>query len=55
MDLDIPDEALIVLVERDEAYIIPRGDMAICDGDRLHVLLYPDMYNKVASIFSRVN
>ncbi|HSM25670.1 MAG TPA: cation:proton antiporter, partial [Anaerolineaceae bacterium] len=55
MDLDIPDEALIVLVERDEAYIIPRGDMAICDGDRLHVLLYPDMYSKVASIFSRVN
>ena len=55
MDLGIPEEALIVLVERDNAYIIPRGDMSICDGDRLHVLLYPDMFNKVESIFSRDN
>lgn len=55
MDLDIPAEVLIVLVEREGAYIIPRGDMGICDGDRLHVLLYPDMYNKVAKIFSRVS
>src|SRR5690606_8764738 len=29
MDLDIPEEVLVVLVERDNAYIIPRGDMAI--------------------------
>lgn len=53
MDLDIPEEVLVVLVERDNAYIIPRGDMAIRDGDRLHVLLYPDMFTKVSKIFSR--
>jgi len=53
MDLDIPEEVLVVLVERDNAYIIPRGDMAIRDGDRLHVLLYPEMFTKVSKIFSR--
>ena len=53
MDLDIPEEVLVVLVERDNAYIIPRGDMTIRDGDRLHVLLYPDMFTKVSKIFSR--
>ncbi len=53
MDLDIPEEVVVVLVERDNAYIIPRGDMAIRDGDRLHVLLYPDMFTKVSKIFSR--
>jgi cell volume regulation protein A len=51
MDLDIPEEVLIVLIERDQAYIIPRGDMTILEGDRLHVLLYPDMYSKVDKIF----
>ena len=51
MDLDIPQEVLIVLIEREQAYIIPRGDMTILDGDRLHVLLYPDMYSKVDKIF----
>jgi len=54
MDLDIPAEVLIVLIERDKAYIIPRGDMTIQDGDRLHVLLYPDMYAKVEKIFTQV-
>jgi cell volume regulation protein A len=53
MDLDIPEEVLIVLVERDKAYIIPRGDMIIRDGDRLHVLLYPEMFSKVEKIFSQ--
>ncbi len=53
MDLDIPEEVLIVLVERGQAYIIPRGDLTILDGDRLHVLLYPEMYSKVEKIFSR--
>lgn len=52
MDLDIPAEVLIVLVERDGAYIIPRGDITIRDKDRLHVLLYPDMFPSVAKIFS---
>lgn len=52
MDLDIPQEVLVVLIERDNAYIIPRGDMNIEDGDRLHVLLYPDMYPRVEKIFS---
>jgi cell volume regulation protein A len=52
MDLDIPQEVLIVLIERDKAYIIPRGDLTILDGDRLHVLLYPEMYSKVEKIFS---
>lgn len=52
MDLDIPEEVLIVLIERDQAYIIPRGDLTILDGDRLHVLLYPEMYAKVEKIFS---
>ena len=55
MDLDIPEEVLVVLVERDNAYIIPRGDMAIRDGDRLHILLYPDMFTKVSKIFSRTD
>jgi cell volume regulation protein A len=55
MDLEIPAEVLIVLIERDKAYIIPRGDMTIQDGDRLHVLLYPDMYDKVLKIFSKTN
>jgi cell volume regulation protein A len=53
MDLDIPEEVLVVLVERDQAYIIPRGDMTIQEGDRLHVLLYPDMYSRVEKIFSQ--
>ncbi len=53
MDLDIPEEVLIVLIERDNAYIIPRGDMTILDGDRLHVLLYPDIYSRVEKIFSQ--
>lgn len=53
MDLDIPEEVLIILIERDNAYIIPRGDMIILDGDRLHVLLYPDMYSRVEKIFSQ--
>lgn len=53
MDLDIPEEVLIILIERDNAYIIPRGDMTILDGDRLHVLLYPDMYSRVEKIFSQ--
>jgi cell volume regulation protein A len=43
-ELDIPAEVLIVLVERDGAYTIPRGDMTIRDNDRLHVLLYPDIF-----------
>lgn len=55
MDLDIPEEVLVVLVERDNAYIIPRGDMTIRDGDRLHILLYPDMFTKVSKIFSRTD
>ena len=53
MDLDIPAEVLIVLIERDNAYIIPRGDLTILDGDRLHVLLYPDMFQQVERIFSQ--
>lgn len=53
MDLDIPEEVLIVLIERDQAYIIPRGDMAIQEGDRLHILLYPDMYPKIEKIFTQ--
>ena len=53
MDLDIPEEVLIVLIERDQAYIIPRGDMTIQDGDRLHVLLYSEMYNRVEKIFTQ--
>ncbi len=55
MDLEIPAEVLIVLIEREKAYIIPRGDMTIMDGDRLHVLLYPDMYNNVLRIFSKTS
>ncbi len=53
MDLDIPAEVLIILIERDHAYIIPRGDLTIEDGDRLHILLYPDMYNRVEKIFTQ--
>lgn len=53
MDLDIPQEVLIVLIERDQAYIIPRGDMTILEGDRLHVLLYPEMYSGVEKIFTQ--
>lgn len=53
MDLDIPEEVLIVLIERDQAYIIPRGDMTVQEGDRLHVLLYPEMYSGVEKIFTQ--
>lgn len=53
MDLDIPEEVLIVLIERDQAYIIPRGDMTIQEGDRLHMLLYPEMYSQVNRIFTQ--
>lgn len=41
VDLDLPEEALVVLLSRDERFLVPRGGTVIEPGDRLLVLVSP--------------
>ena len=38
MDLNVPDNTLIVLVKRDELYFVPRGNTELKVGDRILVI-----------------
>jgi len=38
MDLGLPKSALVVLVMRDNDYVVPRGDTRLQAGDTLQVL-----------------
>ena len=38
-DLDIPREAIVMLIVRDESGIPPRGSTSIAAGDRLYILV----------------
>jgi len=41
VDLDLPEEALVVLIARGNGFIVPRGGTVIEAGDRLLVLASP--------------
>jgi potassium/hydrogen antiporter len=38
LELGLPDAALVVLVSRDDQFIVPRGATTLLDGDRLLLL-----------------
>jgi len=52
IDLELPEKALIVLINRDEKYIIPKGDTVILEGDVLLVLTEKENLLKVKEIIS---
>ena len=41
-DLSLPDGTLIAMIRRDDELVIPRGDTALLDGDRLTVIGRPE-------------
>jgi len=52
IDLDLPENTLIVLINRNEKYVIPKGDTTILQGDVLLVLTGKENFLKVKEIIS---
>lgn len=54
VDLQLPKSALIVLITRDDDYIVPRGGTVLHAGDRLLVLAEKEHFNEVRSLVKPV-
>jgi Trk K+ transport system NAD-binding subunit len=52
MDVDLPGEALITMIEREDGMVIPKGNTTIKEGDILFVLGYPSC---IADLKKQVN
>jgi cell volume regulation protein A len=50
LELDLPDGALIALIQRDDEFLVPGGGTEIRAGDRLLVLADKETFEKVRSI-----
>jgi len=50
LELDLPDGALVMLIKRNDGFIVPGGGTVINEGDSLLVLADKDTFNKVRSI-----
>ena len=52
-DLDIPREAIVMLIVRDESGIPPRGSTSIVAGDRLYILVRGEARASVEAAIGR--
>ncbi|MDX2137840.1 MAG: potassium/proton antiporter [Chloroflexota bacterium] len=52
VELDLPNETLIVLIGRDRTYLTPRGSTIIQPGDRLLMLSSPEALEQTKSIIN---
>ncbi|HSE83791.1 MAG TPA: TrkA C-terminal domain-containing protein, partial [Thermodesulfobacteriota bacterium] len=50
VELDIPQDALIVLLSRDNKFIAPKGATVFEKGDKILVLAERDALNKIRSL-----
>ncbi|PWH13276.1 MAG: potassium/proton antiporter [Ardenticatenia bacterium] len=55
VDLDLPPEALVVLIKRDGTFIIPRGSVALEAGDRVLVAAEAEALEKTRQILQGSN
>ncbi|MCS7260336.1 MAG: potassium/proton antiporter [Anaerolineae bacterium] len=55
VDLDLPPEALVVLIKRDGEFIIPRGSVALEAGDRVLIAAEAEALEKARRILQGVN
>lgn len=55
VDLDLPPDALVVLIKRDGEFIIPRGSVTLEAGDQVLVAADVEALEKTAQIFRGIN
>ncbi len=55
MDLQLPENTLVVLVSRKERFVVPQGSTVLRGGDRLMVLLMESDAPKVRQLFARTS
>jgi cell volume regulation protein A len=55
VDLDLPPDALVVLIKRDGTFIIPRGSVALEAGDRVLVAAEAEALEKTRQILQGTN
>lgn len=54
-ELELPDEFLVILIARDNDFILPNGGTTVQDNDVLLVLSDAESFNRVAKNLSVLN
>ena len=50
-ELNLPQDALILLIRRDSKFLVPRGDAILQSGDSLTIIAPPDTLEELAPLF----